>query len=133
MLPAFSEPALKILKHPDRMNEPSDPAAKAEAARARENEARRKARKNTVVLGVAMFGFVFALLSFKLVTGSDPALSDQAQAAQVQQQPQPQQSSGDDGWGWGGDDDSDDEDDSGWGNDQQQSQGQSAPPTTGAS
>jgi hypothetical protein len=118
----------------------TDPGAKAEAARLRELHARRKARKNTIVLGVGLFALVFTLLSYKLVNGTDAALGDQTQAAQVPQQQfqqpqvQPEQSSGDDGWS-GGDDEGDDDDD--WEDQQQQypqqSQDQFAPPTSRAS
>jgi hypothetical protein len=107
------------------MNEQIDPAAKAEAARAREEEARKKAQKNTIVFGFAMFGVVFALLSFKYVTGSDPSLRTDSLSAQREAAPAQQDQ-------WQGDDDGGGDDD--W---QQQAapqdQGQSAPPTTGAS
>ena len=126
------------------MDEQVDPAAKAEAARAREDEARRKARKNTIYIGAGMFLAVFALLSYQYATGNDPSLRDadrtaQTQAEQPAQQtpdetqqyvaPQAGDSWGDDSWG----------DDGGSGAQQQapdqssQSQGQSGPLSSGAS
>jgi hypothetical protein len=120
----------------------TDPGAKAEAARLRELHARRKARKNTIVLGVGLFALVFTLLSYKLVNGTDAALGDQTQAAQVPQQQfqqpqvQPEQFSDDDD-GWSGDDGDEGDDDEDWEDQQQQSpqqsQDQSGPPTSRAS
>ena len=115
------------------MNEQIDPAAKAEGVRAREGAARKKAQKNTIVFGLALFGIVFALLSFKYVTGSDPSLrtdslSAQREAAPAQSAaPEEQWQSDDDGWQG----ESDDGDDNGW--QQPQGQSQSGPPTTSAS
>lgn len=111
------------------MNEQNDPAAKAEAARAREKAARKKAQSNTIKFGLAMFGIVFALLSFKYVTGSDPSLQRDSLTAQREAAP-PQ--GDDEGWQWPGGDDEGDDDDGGW-QLPQQSQSQSAPPTSRAS
>jgi hypothetical protein len=123
------------------MNEQIDPAAKAEAARQREEEARQKARKNTIYMGLGLFGAVFALLSFQYLTGNDPSLRNDDRTAQTTPQQgqstapsftSPQQQSGDDGWG-------DDDESSGQQQPQQlpdqsgQSQGQSSPPSSGAS
>lgn len=109
------------------MNEHIDPAAKADAARAREEAARKKAQKNTIIFGLALFGIVFALLSFKYVTGSDPSL----RTDQLSAQREATQAPSNDQW----QDDQGDED--GWQQPQQSQdqsqQGQSAPPTSGAS
>ncbi|MBJ7355028.1 MAG: hypothetical protein JHC98_09400 [Thermoleophilaceae bacterium] len=111
------------------MNDQTDPAAKADAVRAREEAARKKARKNTIVFGLAMFGIVFALLSFQYVTGSDPSLRQDSLSAQSETA-QPREDD-DEGWEWQDDDEGED-DDGGW-QQPQLPQNQSAPPTSGAS
>ena len=118
------------------MNEPIDPASKADAARAREVAARKKSQKSTIIFGVAMFGIVFALLSFKYVTGSDPSLRTDSLSAQREAvpsqtvDPQGQWQGDEDQW-QGGDDGGDD----GWQQQQSapQDQSQSGAPSTGAS
>lgn len=118
-------------RHPDRMNDQFDPAAKAEAVRAREAAARRNARKNTILFGLAMFGIVFALLSFKYVTGSDPSL--QKDSLSAQREAAPAREDDDDGWEWESDDGEGESDDGGWLPQLPSQDSQSAPPTSGAS